>query len=83
MRRIADLVEAGWRVVVTHGNGPQVGNILIQHALAAKTVAPMPMDVCGAMSQGQIGYLLEQTLENHLRLRRQQAPVVRCSPRSR
>ncbi len=76
MRRIAELVEAGWRVVLTHGNGPQVGNLLIQNALAAKTVAPMPMDVCGAMSQGQIGYMLEQTLQNHLRMRRQQAPVV-------
>ena len=76
MRRIAELVEDGWRVVLTHGNGPQVGNLLIQNALAAKTVAPMPMDVCGAMSQGQIGYMLEQTLQNHLRMRRQQAPVV-------
>ena len=52
MRRIAQLVEDGWRVVLTHGNGPQVGNLLIQNALAAKTVAPMPMDVCGAESQG-------------------------------
>jgi carbamate kinase len=76
MRRIAELVENGWRVLLTHGNGPQVGNLLIQNALAAKTVAPMPMDVCGAMSQGQIGYMLEQTLQNHLRMRRQQAPVV-------
>src|SRR5665647_2094514 len=74
MRRIAELVEGGWRVVLTHGNGPQVGNLLIQNALAAKTVAPMPMDVCGAMSQGQIGYMLEQTLQNHLRLRRLEAP---------
>ena len=57
MRRIAELVEQGWSVVLTHGNGPQVGNLLIQNALAAKTVAPMPMDVCGAESQGQIGYM--------------------------
>ena len=42
MRRIAELVEDGGRVVLTHGNGPQVGNLLIQNALAAKTVAPMP-----------------------------------------
>src|SRR5674536_178290 len=76
MRRIAELVENGWRVVLTHGNGPQVGNLLIQNALAAKTVAPMPMDVCGAMSQGQIGYMLEQTLLNHLRKRRLEIPVV-------
>jgi carbamate kinase len=76
MRRIAELVENGWRVVLTHGNGPQVGNLLIQNALAAKTVAPMPMDVCGAESQGQIGYMLEQTLQNHLRMRRLEVPVV-------
>ena len=76
MRRIAALVEDGWRVVLTHGNGPQVGNLLIQNALAAKTVAPMPMDVCGAMSQGQIGYMAAQALANHLRKRRLATPVV-------
>jgi len=76
MRRIAELVERGWRVVLTHGNGPQVGNLLIQNAMAEKAVAPMPMDVCGAESQGQIGYMLEQTLLNHLRKRRLQVPVV-------
>ena len=76
MRRIAQLVEDGWRVVLTHGNGPQVGNLLIQNALAAKTVAPMPMDVCGAESQGQIGYMAAQTLANHLRKRRLEVPVV-------
>ncbi len=65
-RRIARLVADGWRVVLTHGNGPQVGNILIQNDLAAKLVAPMPMDVCGAETQGQIGYLLQQSLHNHL-----------------
>jgi carbamate kinase len=76
MGRIAQLAEEGWRVVLTHGNGPQVGNLLIQNALAARTVAPMPMDVCGAMSQGQIGYMAAQTLANHLRKRRLQTPVV-------
>jgi carbamate kinase len=76
MRRIAALVEDGWRVVLTHGNGPQVGNLLIQNALAAKTVAPMPMDVCGAESQGQIGYLAAQTLANHLKKRRVPVSVV-------
>ena len=74
MRRIAALAEDGWRVVLTHGNGPQVGNLLIQNALAAKTVAPMPMDVCGAESQGQIGYLAAQTLANHLRKRKLETP---------
>ena len=62
--------------MLTHGNGPQVGNLLIQNALAAKTVAPMPMDVCGAMSQGEIGYMAAQTLANHLAKRRLSVPVV-------
>jgi carbamate kinase len=76
MRRIAAMVAEGWQVVLTHGNGPQVGNLLIQQELASAQVAPMPMDVCGAMSQGQIGYMLEQTLQNHLVKRRLKTPVV-------
>ncbi len=76
MRRIAQMASDGYRVVLTHGNGPQVGNLLIQQEVAAKLVAPMPMDVCGAMSQGQIGYMLEQTLQNHLRKRKVTQPVV-------
>lgn len=75
-RRIARLVDAGHQVVVVHGNGPQVGNILIQQATAEKLVAPMPMDVCGAESQGQIGYMLEQCVANHLRRLKARAPVV-------
>ena len=75
-RRIARLVVDGWRVVLTHGNGPQVGNILIQNALAAKLVAPMPMDVCGAETQGQIGYMLQQSLHNHMVKLRLQVPVA-------
>ncbi len=75
-RRIAKLAAAGHEVVVVHGNGPQVGNILIQQAAAEASVAPMPMDVAGAMSQGQIGYLLVQTLENHLRRLRSPIPVA-------
>ena len=76
MRRVAALAAGGWRVVLTHGNGPQVGNLLIQNALAAGAVAPMPMDVCGAESQGQIGYLAAQALGNHLRKRGAGLPVV-------
>ena len=76
MRRIAQMASDGYRVVLTHGNGPQVGNLLIQQEVASRLVAPMPMDVCGAMSQGQIGYMLEQTLQNHLRKRKVTQPVV-------
>src|ERR671925_1739324 len=60
--RIADIAAEGWEVVVTHGNGPQVGRILLQQEAAAGTVSPMPLDVCGAESQGLIGYLLQVTI---------------------
>ncbi|MFL5766364.1 MAG: carbamate kinase, partial [Actinomycetota bacterium] len=60
--RIADIAASGWEVVVTHGNGPQVGRILLQQESASGWVHPMPLDVCGAESQGQIGYLLQVTI---------------------
>jgi carbamate kinase len=65
-RLLADLVSQGAGLVITHGNGPQVGRILLQQEYAAGQVPPMPMDVCGAQSQGQIGYLLAQTLDSEL-----------------
>ncbi len=55
-----------FKVVVTHGNGPQVGAILLQNETAKNVVPSMPLDVCGAMSQGQIGYMLEQSFQNVL-----------------
>ena len=54
-------------LVITHGNGPQVGNIYLQQELASKRVPPMPLDVCGAMSQGMIGYLIQQELASFLK----------------
>ncbi len=68
-RALADLVQRGVELVLTHGNGPQVGRILLQQEAAAPEVPPMPMDVCGAESQGQIGYLLAQSLDTELRRR--------------
>jgi len=67
---LADLVSDGTSLVLTHGNGPQVGRLLLQQELAAEHVPPMPMDVCGALSQGQVGYLVAQALDNELRGRR-------------
>src|SRR5438105_10607172 len=67
--RLADLAARGVSLVITHGNGPQVGRILLQQEYAAAHVPPMPMDVCGAESQGQIGYLLVQALDSALRRR--------------
>ena len=66
---LAGLVERGVELVISHGNGPQVGRILLQQEYAAAYVPPMPMDVCGAESQGQIGYLLVQSLDSALRRR--------------
>jgi carbamate kinase len=66
---LATLVERGVELVISHGNGPQVGRILLQQEYASAYVPPMPMDVCGAESQGQIGYLLVQSLDSALRRR--------------
>jgi carbamate kinase len=74
--RIADIAADGWEVVVTHGNGPQVGRILIQQEAAAKQVHPMPLDVCGAESQGLIGYLLQVTIGDVFFERGMERPVV-------
>jgi carbamate kinase len=74
--RIADIAEAGWEVVVTHGNGPQVGRILLQQDIAKSEVAPMPLDVCGAESQGQIGYLLQVAIGDVFFERGMERPVV-------
>jgi carbamate kinase len=65
---IADMIEQGWEVAVGHGNGPQVGYILRRSEIAAKTAGmhEVPLDVCGADSQGAIGYALQQNLQNIL-----------------
>lgn len=66
MRGVADLVAAGLPVVLSHGNGPIVGNIVIRNEAARDLIAPMPLDVCGADSQGGLGYMLQQVLGNAL-----------------
>jgi carbamate kinase len=65
---IADMIEAGWEVAIGHGNGPQVGFILRRSEIAAKVegMHEVPLDVCGADTQGAIGYALQQTLQNEL-----------------
>ncbi len=73
---IVRIIADGYRVVVTHGNGPQVGNLLIQQEAAAQLVPPMPLDVCGAMTQGQIGYLIQQQLALKLREHGLKRPVA-------
>lgn len=66
---IADIVECGYEVIVAHGNGPQVGRIVIQNEVASASTPAMPFDVCGAMSQGMIGYHIQQGLSKVLRHR--------------
>jgi carbamate kinase len=66
---IADMVEAGWNVVLTHGNGPQIGFILRRSELSIKEVSPIPMDYAGADLQGAIGYMFDRALRNEFRRR--------------
>ncbi len=73
---IASLVEEGYRVVVTHGNGPQVGFILLRSEVAKDVVHQVPLDSCGADTQGAIGYQIAQTLDNELRRRGVQKTVA-------
>jgi carbamate kinase len=66
---VAEIIANGsYRVVIAHGNGPQVGNVLLQNEAARGSVPVMPLDVCGAATQGMIGYLIQQTLANILRI---------------
>lgn len=79
VKHIVSMIEAGWRVVITHGNGPQVGFILRRNELAYPEVHSTPMDIIGADTQGAIGYMLQQALDNELRrvgIRRGVATVV-------
>lgn len=73
---IAELSCRGYELAVVHGNGPQVGRILLASELAGNVVPTMPFDVCGAMSQGYIGYHLQQALRYALNKRNKNIPVV-------
>lgn len=85
-RKITQLVADGWRVVITHGNGPQVGAALLRSERAAGEAYTQPLDVCVAMTQSEIGYMLERGLECELRRAGFYMPVltiltqVRVSP---
>ncbi len=61
---IAEMIAQGWNVVVTHGNGPQVGFILLRSELSRHVLHPVPLDSCGADTQGAIGYMIQQALHN-------------------
>ena len=66
-RHILEFIKRGFEVVITHGNGPQVGNLLVQQEAGASQVPAQPMDICSAMTQGQLGYVLQQALMNELK----------------
>lgn len=73
---IADILEKGYQIVLAHGNGPQVGRLVIQNEYAEPVTPAMPFDVCGAMSQGMIGYHIQQGLSKVLRSRGNSTPVA-------
>lgn len=79
MSHIAGMIQAGWDVVITHGNGPQVGFILRRAELALHELHPVPLDYCGADTQGAIGYMFQMALHNEFRkrgIRKSAATVV-------
>ena len=78
-RHLVAMVAAGWNIVVTHGNGPQVGFILLRSELSAHVLHTVPLDSCGADTQGALGYMIQQCLQNELRysgIARQAVTVV-------
>ena len=64
--QLANLIQAGWQTIITHGNGPQVGNVLRRVELAAGELYRLPLHVCGAHTQGGMGFMVAQCLENEL-----------------
>ena len=75
-RTIAQVVSEGWRVLLTHGNGPQVGAALLRSERAADEAYSLPLDVCVASTQGEIGFLLQQSLGEMLQARHVRWPVA-------
>src|SRR3954451_1220298 len=76
MEAVAELIEHDGEVVITHGNGPQVGNILVKNELAAAVVPPVPLDWCGAQTQATLGFVLLDALEPALAARGVRRPVA-------
>ena len=75
-REMVKLVKEDYKIIITHGNGPQIGNLLIQQESGPEIVPPMPIDVCGAMTQGQIGYMIVQTLRSYLKKNNLERPIA-------
>ena len=73
---IVKMIKDGWEIVITHGNGPQVGAILLQNNIARDVTPPMPLGICVAESEGLIGYMIQQCLSNLLKKADIEKPVV-------
>ncbi len=71
-----ELIKEGYHLTITHGNGPQVGSILLKNEYSKDKIPPMPLDICGAESQGFIGYMIQRTLYNTLKEKKLSYPVV-------
>ena len=76
MEHVADMIQEGYNVVLTHGNGPQVGFILLRSEIASSKIHPVPLDSCGADTQGAIGYNFQMALGNEFKKRGIKKPVV-------
>jgi carbamate kinase len=83
MDAVADLVGSGADVVITHGNGPQVGNLLVKNELSAAVVPPVPLDWCGAQTQATLGFILMDALQPALAARGLDRPVAAVITRTR
>ena len=83
MESVADLVASGVDVVLTHGNGPQVGNLLVKNELAASVVPPVPLDWCGAQTQATLGLILMNALDAALQRRGVSHPTATVVTRTR
>jgi carbamate kinase len=66
-RHLVRIIQEGYKVAITHGNGPQVGDILLKNEMSKDKLPAMPLDICGAESQGMIGYMMQRGLDNHLK----------------
>jgi carbamate kinase len=75
-RSIVRMVKEGWDVVITHGNGPQVGALVLQNQIAKDITPEMPLGICVAESEGLIGYMVQQCLSNALKRERINRPVI-------
>ncbi|MCK4478528.1 carbamate kinase [Candidatus Bathyarchaeota archaeon] len=75
-KHLVGLIKDGYKLAITHGNGPQVGDILLKNEQLRDVLPPMPLDVCGAQSQGMIGYMLQQSMRNEMDRSGINIPVV-------